>query len=57
MPVIMKGAEVGFLRLRFFIAQSLVECGTRSCRKVGGNWCSGISSGMKVSRHAARSMH
>jgi hypothetical protein len=28
--VIMKGAEVGFLRLRFFIAQSLVECGTRA---------------------------
>jgi hypothetical protein len=28
--VIMKGAEVGFRRLRFFIAQSLVECGTRA---------------------------
>jgi len=29
----------------------------RSCRRVGGNWCSGISSGMRLSRQAARSMH
>jgi hypothetical protein len=29
----------------------------RSCRKVGRNWCSGISDGMRLSLHAARSMH
>jgi hypothetical protein len=30
---------------------------TRSCRGVGGNWCSGISSEVRLSLHAARSMH
>ena len=29
----------------------------RSCRKVGGNLCSGIFDGMRLSLHAARSMH
>jgi hypothetical protein len=29
----------------------------RRCRRVGGNWRSGISSGMRLSLHAARSMH
>jgi DNA polymerase I len=28
-----------------------------SCRGVGGNWCGSISGGMKLSCHAARSMH
>src|SRR6476646_4905270 len=31
--------------------------GIGSRRKVGGNWCSGISDGMRLSLHAARSMH
>jgi FixJ family two-component response regulator len=31
--------------------------GYRSCRGVGGNWCSGISSEVRLSLHAARSMH
>ena len=38
------GEDIGRRRVRRF-------------RRIGGNWFSGLSSGMKLSRQAARSMH